>query len=195
MPSAHDIVAQTLSEFERCEVSLSRGAGDCLFNWAVAEINEAGNELFGIRFSRVRPEFRLPPSAFLPRWVNTPTGTVFAGIRFKGGDASFPFVRVVGWVGDAPLTPGALSALRAEFAMFEPIALSVYWPGDGRPHAAAVADQHHLLGKLEQLRAGPKPWTQLSVDVRRTVSLDAYPVFEHAFSQWKQRVGDRKSVV
>ncbi|MFT6143260.1 MAG: GNAT superfamily N-acetyltransferase [Myxococcota bacterium] len=191
MPTADDIVAETLAGFQRCEVTLPLGTRGCLFNWVVAELNDATNELFGQRFSRAQSQLRQPPSAFLPRWVTTPTGEVFAGIRFKGGDATFPFVRVMGWVGAPPLTPAALAALHTEFAAFDPVAMFLYWPGDARPHSAAQADQHHLLERLEQLRAHPKPWTQLSVDVRRTVSLDAYPEFEQAFSHWQQRVGPR----
>ncbi len=195
MPTADDIVAETLRGFERCEVVLPLGAADCLYDWVVAELADADNESFGQRFARAQPQLRQPPSAFLPRWVATPQGDVFAGIRFKGGDRCFPFVRVVGWVSGAPLTPGALAALRDAFAVFEPIAVFVFWPGQARPSAVAVVDQHHLLGGLEPLRARQRPSTLLSVNVRRTASLDAYPVFEQAFSQWRQRAGPRGAEV
>lgn len=193
--TADELVATTLEHFEGSGVRLPLGARHCLFNWVVSELADAENELFGLRFSLAQPHTGQPPAAFLPRWVATPSGAVFAGIRFKGGDAASPFVRVVGWVGDVPWSAGVLSVLRQEFRAFHPLWLFVMWPGSQRPHSDAVADQHHLVGGLEQLRAGPKPWTQRVVDVRRSVSLAPYPMFEQAFSEWQERAGPRGTEV
>lgn len=104
-------------------------------------------------------------------------GRVWAGIRFKGGDMTQPFVEVAA---DFALDADALARLRpmvsAAFAVFQPRALMVWrFEADGPPPGPdAALDQTYYVAPIARIRTGDRPDPPADFHVRRATHLDWY---------------------
>lgn len=104
-------------------------------------------------------------------------GRVWAGIRFKGGDVTQPFVEVAA---DFALSDDALARLgplvSATFAVFRPRALMVWrFEADGPPSwPDAVLDQTYYVAPIAHMRTGDRPAPPADFHVRRATHLDWY---------------------
>ncbi|MFN3431771.1 MAG: hypothetical protein ACK46X_17690, partial [Candidatus Sericytochromatia bacterium] len=112
-------------------------------------------------------------------------GRIWAGIRFKGGDLSQPFVEVAA---DFALGAEAVTRLRpllgATFAVFQPRALLAWrFEADGPPPWPDMAlDQTYYVAPIARVQGGDRPAAPTGFRVERATHLDWYDTFaaDHA---------------
>ncbi len=174
-----------------------RAAGRLLERWVGEALQRTEDELFAARLARACPLPGLTPSAYQHRLLRAPDSpTLLAGIRFKAGRVQWPFVELLAW--DAPLSrPEDWSAVRrrlqAAFAAFSPRAFRLRWPGIQRPPLGrperTTLDQWLVAARLSELHQQPRPWGEVSVDLRVLRDLAWYPRYASAHATWRDGAG------
>lgn len=115
-------------------------------------------------------------------------GRVWAGIRFKGGDLSRPFIEVAA---DFALGAEALAQLgprlSATFAVFRPHALRAWrFEADGLPPwPGAELDQTYYVAPLAEVLAGDRPPAPTAFQVVRATHLDWYDTVAAEFADFQ----------
>ena len=174
-----------------------RAAARLLERWVDEALQRTEDEFFANRLARACPVPGVPPEAYLHRVVQAPGAPdLLAGIRFKGGQLAWPFVELLAW--EAPLQrPEEWAAVRgrltAAFSDFSPRALRVFWPGTERPAVgcsdATTLDQWLVAARLSRLHDQPRPWGEVSVDLRLLRDLSWYPRYREAHATWREGAG------
>jgi GNAT superfamily N-acetyltransferase len=115
-------------------------------------------------------------------------GQVWAGIRFKGGDMSQPFIEVAA---DFALSPEAIAQLQpmltSVFAVFRPRALRAWrFEADGLPPwPASELDQTYYVAPLARVLAGDRPAPPTAFRVTRATHLDWYDTLAADFADYQ----------
>ena len=134
----------------------------CLTAWLEVERDRLTDPAFAEGFAAACPVAGASPADYAPR-VLAGRPTLLAGIRFKGGDVTHPFVELI--ARDEPLAgraawDAALDRVFTEFAVFSPRSVRVRCPASERPELPAArlaCDQVLCAGRLDALRARPQP--------------------------------------
>lgn len=136
--------------------------------WLTLQLGRLEDVSFGESFAEHCPVDGAEPKDYLQRVLDLGDGLrVLGGIRFRGGDGSFPFVDVL--VSTKPLDgclPRVLEALRAEWELFAPRAARVFVPEEperARLAVGAELDQVFAAASLEAVEAKAPP---LAEDLR-----------------------------
>lgn len=173
-----------------------------LADWLDQALAQVDDQLFGARFARACPVPGVAASAYQARILRqSGRATLLAGIRFKGGDVSLPFVDLLAWdrpLGSAQAWRAVLGRLEDAFSCFRPRWVRVRWPGQAAPPVADArreVDQWLVAGRLGDLQARPWPWAVSAVDVRPVQDLAFVDDFQAAHALWRRRVGPRGAEV
>lgn len=164
-----------------------------LERWLDEALDRVEDELFGRRFAQACPVPGRAPGAYQHR-VLAGAPTLLAGIRFKGGDLAAPFVDLLAW--DAPIPAAGwgpvVARLADAFAGFGPRWVRLRWPGAARPPLEPdrlEVDQRVVAGRLESLKARPRPWGEVAVDLRRLDDLSWFEAYQAAHAAWRAQAG------
>jgi L-amino acid N-acyltransferase YncA len=162
--------------------------------WLDRELSRIDDVDVMLRFARACPLEGVAPEAYAPRWLAGPPG-VLAGIRFKGGDVTQPFVELIAW--DAPIADAGtwrevLGRLRDAFTMFAPSCVRVRWPGDAPPPGVEqpLLDQWLVAERLAVLRDGPSRPVPQGITVGPVQDVEWFPQFAAEFASWRAGAGE-----
>lgn len=158
--------------------------------WLEVALWRSRDEAFGRRYAEVCRVPGVPALAYMNRWIQIPDGPLLlAGIQFKGGDPSLPFVELALWreTPDSEATwSDVMRALEREFAAFRPLSIRLRWPGQAPPPIPGhlEVDQLLLAGRLGDLAATPAAETE-SLTFRQARDCAWYDQFARASKDWK----------
>jgi GNAT superfamily N-acetyltransferase len=136
------------------------------------ELDRCEDMGFATRFAAACPVEGCQPEAYLQRAILVGgRQLLLTGIRFHGG-LGFPFVDLIATarpLDDAAAMADAIAAIRADYAPFEPETVRIL-RGSERPlmlpsGITATADQHLVVGPLDELAAQPSPSPQEDVQL------------------------------
>jgi L-amino acid N-acyltransferase YncA len=162
---------------------------------------------FARSHSRGYEAFGAPLEAFNNRLVQLGSLRLIAGIRFRNLDIRHPFVTIdqsslpIGGLADGTLLK---DAIRAEFSIFRPLALSFHHPSHLPLRLqGTVADFHVLIAPAQAMAAAPAPLGLDRVSLVLCAGLDVYERYvalyhdiynERAWARAELRIEDRESL-
>lgn len=151
-------------------------------SWLNEQIARCDDVEFGERFASWVPIDGVDPASYRNRVITIDNAKLLAGIRFKGGDRTFPFVDLIAWSGEP--TSAWPAALSQSFSEFQPLAFR--WASTdvkSRLPWSGEVDQHVVAGHPNG-RAHPL--------IQPTEDLAWFDTFENAFREWQESspIGD-----
>lgn len=144
-------------------------------SWLNEQLARCDDVSFGERFAEFVPFDGIAPASYQHRILRVDNAQLLAGIRFKGGDHTFPFVDLIAWSGEP--TNAWPAALTHSFAEFHPRAFR--WASTdvaAPPQWSGEVDQHVVAGL-------PNGCTHPLIQPANDLSW--FDTFENAFREWQ----------
>ena len=120
------------------------GDAEQFTTWSGEQFARCDDSGFGQRFAEACPLPGIDPPAYQHRMLEFGGEHLLAGIRFKGGDVTHPFIDLLAWTGEP--SPDWIPAIKNEFARLKPLSIRYAWPSDKPPPWMGEVDQYVYAG-------------------------------------------------
>jgi hypothetical protein len=146
-------------------------------DWLDTQLKRCKDSNFAREFSEACPLVGVQASAYSHRLLEIGSATLLAGIRFKGGDTTMPFVDLLAWQG-VPASDW-IEVLSEEFASFSPRWIRYPWVLDS-------SSEHPWSGELDLVIHAGLVSHQRVGEITVACDLSWYSDFRDSYELWRR---------